>query len=124
MSGKYGRQMGQNRQMGMGTSLSERDMLQDMLLTEKYLSEALNHAILESSSDQTRNMFKSMQDHAQGHAQMIYNEMSDQGWYNTQGAGQGMQQSQRYRTGGAMQQTQDYGYNRPRGRSNRGWQTF
>lgn len=131
MGTKYSRQMGQNRQMGMG--LSEQDILQDMLLTEKYLSEVLNHAILESSNNQTRQMFKTLQENAQEHAQMIYEEMSDQGWYNVQsGMGMGMQQQGgRFRTGG-MQQMQNYGgqgtpSSRGRGGHSfqtRNWQTF
>lgn len=121
MAKRYGRQTGQGRQMGMSGSMSERDMLQDMLLTEKYLSEMLNHAILESSNAQTRQIFQSMQTNAQDHAQMIYDEMSDQGWYNVQGAsGQwNQQQSGRYRMGN--QQMQTYGYSRPRSGSNRSW---
>jgi len=126
MATRYGRQMGQTRQTGGG--LSEQDMLRDMLITEKYLSDVLNKAILESSTNQTRQMFKSLQDNAQEHAQMIYEEMSDQGWYNVQGtgAGMGMQQGGRFRSGG---NTQGYGYSRPRGRGSRGyesrnWQTF
>jgi len=120
---KYGRQMGQNRQMsGMGGGLSEQDMLHDMLITEKYLSEVLNNAILESSCNQTRQMFKSLQDNAQEHAQMIFEEMSDQGWYNVQGTGSmGMQQQGgRFRSGG---NTQGYGYGRSRGRGSRGYES-
>lgn len=127
MATRYGRQMGQNRQTGGG--LSQQDMLHDMLISEKYLSDVLNKAVLESSSNQTRQMFKSLQDNAQEHAQMIYEEMSDQGWYNVQGTGTGMgmqQQGGRFRSGG---NTQGYGYSRPQGRGSRGyesrnWQTF
>jgi spore coat protein CotF len=121
MGKRYGQQTGQGRQT---SSLSDRDILNDMLLTEKYLAEMLNNAVLESSVGPTRQMFKSMQDNTQEHAQMIFEEMSSKGWYNTPGAGagQGMQQQwqQRYRTGDTRQMQ---GFSRPRSGSYRGYDT-
>lgn len=99
MDKRYGRmRTGQGSQTT--SNLSEKDMLQDMLLTEKYLSETLNHAILESDSDQTRQIFSTLQDNAQGHAHMIYDAMAEQGWYTGETAGQSNIQNKRYRTTG------------------------
>jgi hypothetical protein len=80
-------------------------MLQDMLVTEKYLSETLNHAILESDSDQARQIFSALQDNAQGHAHMIYDAMVEQGWYTAETAGQSYDQNNRYRTSGYRDDT-------------------
>jgi hypothetical protein len=94
MEKKYNRmQSGQGRQTN---NFTDRDMLQDMLITEKYLTELLNHAVLEASSDQARQLFKSLQDNAHGHAQSVFDVMSELGWYSAQNT----QRPGRYRTGG------------------------
>lgn len=115
MDKRYGRmQAGQGTQTTGG--LSERDMLQDMLVTEKYLSEVLNHAILEANSNQTRQVFRALQDNAQGHAHTIYDTMSDQGWYNVEQTSVNNEQNRYGRAGmGAGSQTS------LRGRENRSY---
>lgn len=78
--------------------LSDRDMLLDMLTTEKYMSHLYDHAIMEAADDSVRDTFITLQQDDHDTAQMIFDFMQQQGWYNTganrQQFGRRLQQSQ------------------------------
>jgi hypothetical protein len=66
--------------------LSDRDMLLDLLTTEKYMSHLYDHAIMEAAGDNVRDTFIALQQDEHESAQMLFDFMQQQGWYTT-GAG-------------------------------------
>ncbi|MCX7779693.1 MAG: spore coat protein [Negativicutes bacterium] len=66
-----------------GNRLSDRDMLLDLLATEKYMSHFYDHAVMESSTDLVRNTFQTLQQRTQDSAYKIYQTMLQNGWYST-----------------------------------------
>jgi Coat F domain. len=72
----------------MGTSsknrLSDRDMLLDLLMTEKHMSQVYNSAIMESSSNGTLEIFEQMQHDDHESARKIFDAMHERGWYNSE----------------------------------------
>lgn len=72
---------GQNR-------LSDRDILLDLLTTEKYMSHLYDHAIMEASSDRVRDTFIALQQDEHESAQMLFDFMQQRGWYTTGGGRQ------------------------------------
>jgi hypothetical protein len=63
--------------------LSDRDMLLDLLATEKYMSHLYDHAIMEASGDQVRDTFVALQQDEHETAQMLFDFMHQHGWYTT-----------------------------------------
>ncbi|MEG6586049.1 spore coat protein [Dendrosporobacter sp. 1207_IL3150] len=63
--------------------LSDRDMLLDLLNTEKSMSHMYDHAIMESSNENVRYAFEEFQhdEHENGH--LIFKSMQERGWYNS-----------------------------------------
>lgn len=86
--------------------LSDRDMLLDLLTTEKYMSHLYDHAIMEAAGDSVRDAFIALQQDEHESAQMLYDFMQQQGWYTTganrQQFGRRLQSSQRL-SGGKQQ---------------------
>lgn len=71
----------------MGTSknrLSDRDMLLDLLMTEKHMSQVYNNAIMESTSNGILDLFERMQHDDHESARRIFNAMHERGWYNSE----------------------------------------
>lgn len=64
-------------------SLSDRDILLDVLMTEKYLSQVYDTAVMESSTDDVFDIFQSMQHDEHQNARVVFNFMKEQGWYST-----------------------------------------
>ncbi len=71
--------MGQNK-----TNLEDKDILQDMLMTEKYVSNTYESSIMESANENLRGAFRQIQDEEQQHAKQIFDAMKQRGWYKTQ----------------------------------------
>ncbi|MDR7865583.1 MAG: spore coat protein [Sporomusaceae bacterium] len=78
--------------------LSDRDMLLDLLATEKYMSHLYDHAIMEATADTVRDTFVALQQDEHETAQMLFDFMHQHGWYTTganrQKAGRRLQSSQ------------------------------
>jgi|GEM_PF-3491612 hypothetical protein len=86
--------------------LSDRDMLLDLLTTEKYMSHLYDHAIMEATDDTVRDTFIALQQDEHESAQMLFDFLHQQGWYTTgagrQQFGRRLQSSQRL-SGGRQQ---------------------
>lgn len=70
----------------MGTSknrLSDRDILLDILMTEKHMSQVYDTAIMESSNNAVLDLFEEMQHDEHENARTIFKAMQERGWYNT-----------------------------------------
>ena len=67
----------------VGTT-ADKDMLNDMLMTEKYVSGTYETAIMECANESVRNTLRQIQDEEQQHAKMIFDAMNQRGWYNPQ----------------------------------------
>ncbi|WP_422443708.1 spore coat protein [Thermoanaerobacterium sp. DL9XJH110] len=63
---------------------ADKDILNDMLMTEKYVSGHYETAIMESANEAVRNALRQIQDEEQQHAKMIFDAMNQRGWYNPQ----------------------------------------
>lgn len=62
--------------------LSDRDMLLDLLMTEKYMSQLYNTALMESTNSDVLDAFEEMQHDEHENARLLYDSMHDRGWYN------------------------------------------
>jgi len=68
--------------------LSDRDMLLDLLNTEKSMSHMYDHGIMEATNDTVRNVFEELQHDEHENAYILFNAMQERGWYNTGRANQ------------------------------------
>ncbi|WP_296970697.1 spore coat protein [Tepidanaerobacter sp. EBM-38] len=66
-----------------GTTI-DKDILNDMLMTEKYVSGTYETAIMEAANETVRNALRQIQDEEQQHAKMIFDAMNQRGWYTPQ----------------------------------------
>jgi hypothetical protein len=66
--------------------LSDRDMLFDLLATEKQMSHLYDHAVMEATSGRVRETFIALQQDEQQAARMLFEFLQQKGWY-TPGAG-------------------------------------
>ncbi|VBB08293.1 Hypothetical protein LUCI_3564 [Lucifera butyrica] len=69
------RQTSQNR-------LSDRDMLLDLLATEKAISGMYEHGIMESATEPVRNAFEQLQHDEHENGELLFNAMQEKGWYS------------------------------------------
>ncbi|QDR80623.1 spore coat protein [Sporomusa termitida] len=65
--------------------LSDRDMLVDLINTEKHLSHLYEHAIMESSNITVRNAVAEFQHDEHENAYTLFQVMQERGWYNPDG---------------------------------------
>ena len=72
--------------------LSDKDMLQDILNTEKQLSGLYDQAVMESSSIELHTAFEDLQRDEHENSFTVFNAMQQRGWYNQ--SDQNWQQSQ------------------------------
>lgn len=77
---RYSNNMQSNR-----NRLSERDMLVDLINTEKHLSHLYEHAIMESTNITVRNAVEEFQHDEHENAYILFQVMQDRGWYNPAG---------------------------------------
>ncbi len=66
--------------------LSDRDMLLDAIMTEKYVSSAYNTVILEAVNDNIVRTLQDIQQEEQNHAKLFFEALHNHGWYDVQGA--------------------------------------
>lgn len=66
--------------------LSDRDMLLDAILTEKYVTSAYNTTILEAVNDNIVKTLQQIQQEDQDHAKLFFEALHNHGWYDVQGA--------------------------------------
>ncbi len=66
--------------------LSEKEMLQDSIMTEKYVSEAYNDSVMESANQDVIQALQHIQQEEQNHAQLFFEAMHHRGWYSIQAA--------------------------------------
>jgi spore coat protein CotF len=80
----------QNQQQGQQAMKSgindqgDKELCEDMLLTEKYVSNAYNTAIFEFRDPNMRQALNHIQKEEQEHGEAIYNYMESKGMYNIQ----------------------------------------
>ncbi|MFO7153003.1 MAG: spore coat protein [Bacillota bacterium] len=70
--------------MHQTVTIADKDILNDMLMTMKYLSNVYETAIMESSNEAVRNALRQIQDEEQQNAKMIFDFMLQKGWYKPQ----------------------------------------
>lgn len=64
-----------------GGSLSEKDILTDMLMTHKYLIDNYNTATVESADPKLRDLFHKLYTECLRDQDEIFNHMNQHGWY-------------------------------------------
>lgn len=70
--------------MHQTVTIADKDILNDVLMTMKYLSNVYETAIMESSNEAVRNALRQIQDEEQQNAKMIFDFMLQKGWYKPQ----------------------------------------
>ncbi len=73
-----------NQMQNIAGATADKDILNDMLMTEKYVSGTYETAIMECANEAVRNALRQIQDEEQQHAKMIFDAMNQRGWYNPQ----------------------------------------
>lgn len=66
------------------SSMSDKDMCSDLLMTEKYVSGAYNTAIFEFKNTEVRDVLNHIQKEEQKHGEAIFKYMESKGMYNVQ----------------------------------------
>ncbi len=66
--------------------LSEREMLLDSIMTEKYVSSAYDTGVLDSVNQEVTMALQHIQQEEQNHTKLFMEVMHNQGWYDVQGA--------------------------------------
>lgn len=77
-----GRHYGNNFTTSSRNRLSDRDMVVDLINTEKHLSHLYEHAIMESSNNTVHNAMEELQHDEHEAAYTLFNVMRERGWYN------------------------------------------
>ncbi len=67
---------------GNKNRLSDRDMLLDLLASEKQMSHMYDHGITEASTPSVINTFEQLQHEEHDNAHTLFQAMQDRGWYN------------------------------------------
>ena len=70
----------------MSGQLIDKDILQDMLVTEKFISNAYDMGVMEATNPTVRQSLQHIQKEEQEHAKMIFDAMHKRGWYKVQPA--------------------------------------
>lgn len=66
--------------------LSEREMLLDSIMTEKYVSSVYDTGVLDSVNQEVTMALQHIQQEEQNHTKLFMEVMHNQGWYDVQGA--------------------------------------
>ena len=64
--------------------LSEKEMLHDSIMTEKYVAEAYNNTITECVNQNIVQALQHIQQEEQNHAKLFFEAMHQRGWYNVE----------------------------------------
>ena len=65
-----------NQMQNIAGATADKDILNDMLMTEKYVSGTYETAIMECANEAVRNALRQIQDEEQQHAKMIFDAMN------------------------------------------------
>ncbi|WP_353894050.1 spore coat protein [Proteinivorax hydrogeniformans] len=82
MSQQQGSQGSQQSSQSQQQNNPDSSLLEDMLMTEKYVSSYYDTAVFEMSNSQVRQVLQHIQQEEQQHGEEIYNYMSEKGLYN------------------------------------------
>ncbi|NLJ41173.1 MAG: spore coat protein [Clostridiales bacterium] len=66
--------------------LTEKEMLHDSIMTQKYVSSAYDSGILDSVNEDVINALRQIQQEKQNHTKLFMEVMHNQGWLDVQGA--------------------------------------
>lgn len=66
------------------SNMEDQEILQDMLMTEKYVSDSYNMTVTDSLNNQVRQQIQHIQNEEQQHANQIVDAMVQKGWYQQQ----------------------------------------
>jgi hypothetical protein len=66
--------------------LTEKEMLHDSIMTEKYVSDAYNNTVMESVNQNIIQALQHIQQEEQNHAKLFFEAMHHRGWYIIQAA--------------------------------------
>ncbi|HHZ13752.1 MAG: spore coat protein [Caldicoprobacterales bacterium] len=66
--------------------LSEKEMLLDSIMTEKYVSSAYDAGIMDSINQEVTSALQHIQQEEQNHTKLFMEVMHSHGWYDVQGA--------------------------------------
>lgn len=61
--------------------LNDKQILNDMLMTEKYIGNSYETAIMETANHDVRSALQHIQREEQEHAKAIFDAMQQRGWY-------------------------------------------
>ncbi|SMC55546.1 spore coat protein [Sporomusa malonica] len=79
------RRYGNNNTTSSRNRLSDRDMMVDLINTEKHLSHLYEHAIMESVNSTVHNAVEEFQHDEHENAYTLFKVMQERGWYNPVG---------------------------------------
>lgn len=63
--------------------LNDKQILNDMLMTEKFIGDTYETAVMEAANPQVREALQHIQKEEQDHAKQIFDAMQQRGWYRT-----------------------------------------
>ncbi len=72
---------GDNAAVMQSLGITDAQLLNDALSTEKQVSGSYNNAVLESVDPNIRKQLQHIQKEEQDHAEILFNEMKNRGWY-------------------------------------------
>ncbi|GAA0719610.1 spore coat protein [Clostridium malenominatum] len=80
----YTTPQGDQSSMQQNLGLTDAQLLNDALSTEKHVSSSYNTAVLESVDANIRKQLQHIQQEEQQHAETLFNTMQSHGWYKVQ----------------------------------------
>lgn len=78
----YAKPQGDLSNVQKDLGITDAQLLNDALSTEKHVSSSYNTAVLESVDTNIRKQLQHIQQEEQGHAETLFREMQSNGWYN------------------------------------------
>ena len=84
---------------GSSNRLSDRDMLMDLLNTEKQMSHMYDHAITESTNLSVLNTFEQLQHDEHENSHTVFTAMQERGWYSPTSDTSGQKRGARFGRG-------------------------
>ncbi|MCK4257640.1 MAG: spore coat protein [Halanaerobiales bacterium] len=85
----------QQQRTQTGTQYTDRDRINDLLLSEKYLTEGYNISTFEATNSQLQSTIKNILNNTHTNREILHQTMQQRGWYQTEPADQ-QQVSQTY----------------------------
>ncbi|KOA18819.1 coat F domain protein [Clostridium homopropionicum DSM 5847] len=77
----YSKPQGDLSNMQSDIGITDAQLLNDALITEKHVTSSYNTAVLESMDPNIRKQLQHIQQEEQGHAETLFNAMHSRGWY-------------------------------------------